>query len=128
MLMTRVCCTVSLGTGFNKVSFVKFSKKICAILENTMKLGSCLYGFVWSISLVSFFNCYVPLWLFAFVYLISGGVLYVVRLNLSLSFSSFLASLDVCRMQNMEPGTQRPLEHVLLHRHMGRFLLLILRM
>jgi hypothetical protein len=35
--MTRVCCTVSLGTGFNKVSFIKFSKKICAVLENTTK-------------------------------------------------------------------------------------------
>ena len=32
----RVCCTVSLGTGFNKVSFIKFSKKLCAILENTI--------------------------------------------------------------------------------------------
>jgi len=34
--MTRVCCTISLGTELNKVSFVKFSKKICAVLENTM--------------------------------------------------------------------------------------------
>ena len=34
--MTRVCCTVSLGPGFNKVLFIKLSKKICAILENTM--------------------------------------------------------------------------------------------
>jgi hypothetical protein len=65
----------------------------------------------------------MPLWLFAFVYLISGGVMYVVRLNLSLSSSSFLASLDVCRLHNMESGIQRLLEHV-LHWYMGRFLLL----
>lgn len=48
----------------------------------------------------------MPLWLFAFVYLISGGVMYVVRSNTSLGFGSFLASLDVCRMQNMEHGIQ----------------------
>jgi len=53
---------------------------------------------------IEFFYCYMPLWLFAFVYLISGGVMYVVRLNIILSFSSFLASLDVCHMQTMEPG------------------------
>lgn len=34
--MARVCCTVSLGPGFNKILFIKFSKIICAILENTM--------------------------------------------------------------------------------------------
>jgi hypothetical protein len=49
---------------------------------------------------------------------------YVVRLNISLSFSSFLASADECHMQNMEPGIQRLLEHVLLHQHIGHFLLL----
>lgn len=36
MRMPRVCCTMSLGTGFNKASFIKFSKKICAVLENTL--------------------------------------------------------------------------------------------
>jgi hypothetical protein len=36
MLITRVCCSVCLGTGFNNISFIKFSKKICTVLENTM--------------------------------------------------------------------------------------------
>ena len=69
---------------------------------------------------MSFFDYLTPLWLFAFVYLISDGMLYVVRLNITLSFS-FLASLGVCHMQNVEPGIQRLFDHVLLHRHMGHF-------
>lgn len=63
-----------------------------------MKLASCFCSFVWLISVVSFF--------IAFVYLICGGVTYVVRLNISLSFSSFLPSVGVQHMQNTEPGRQ----------------------
>ena len=68
--MTRVCCTVSLGTGFNKVSFIKFSKKICALLENIMHETGKLLARFCSVHLVVsfFFNCYMPLRLFAFVF------------------------------------------------------------
>lgn len=42
--MTSVCCTISLGTGFNTVSFIKFSKKICTELENTMNESGKLFS------------------------------------------------------------------------------------